>query len=351
LTLFDIKTVYYETDAAKTDRGIEIWKQFPGAKKIRVNSHWNIPELHKTEESVEVWNKTKREVLVLGTKKKLHCRENGRSTDFIAPSHSNGCAMACAYCYVARRKGYANPVTVFTNINQILQFTADHAKKLGTKEKPNQCDPTYWTYDIGENNDCSADALLSNNVKDYIELFKELPNAKACFATKYVNKDLLNYDPQGKTRIRFSLMPSDKAKLLDVRTSPIDQRIAAINDFVEAGYEVHLNFSPIVVYEGWTKDWEDLLTQIDSTLSLKAKAQVKCEVIFLTHNENLHQINTKWHPKAEELLWTPQWQEPKVSQTGGHNVRYKWKAKNVLKQRFLDLLKKHMPYCEVRYAF
>ncbi|VWX48406.1 hypothetical protein NOVOSPHI9U_160001 [Novosphingobium sp. 9U] len=44
-------------------------------------------------------------------------RPNGRSADFIAPSSSNGCAMACAYCYVGRRKGYANPISVCVNID------------------------------------------------------------------------------------------------------------------------------------------------------------------------------------------------------------------------------------------
>ncbi|NQE71231.1 hypothetical protein NG2371_05703 [Nocardia gamkensis] len=57
---------------------------------------------------------------MLGVKKSLTARANGRSADWIAPSTSNGCAMACAYCYVPRRKGYANPITVFANIDKIV---------------------------------------------------------------------------------------------------------------------------------------------------------------------------------------------------------------------------------------
>ncbi len=71
---------------------------------------------------VRDWVRTKRSVLVLGSKKSLSARPNGRSADFIAPSTSNGCAMACSYCYVPRRKGYANPVTVFCNIERILGY-------------------------------------------------------------------------------------------------------------------------------------------------------------------------------------------------------------------------------------
>lgn len=72
----------------------------------------------------------KRQALVLGVKKDLAFRPNGRSADFIAPSSSNGCAMACAYCYVARRKGHANPISVFVNIEAILAATTRHASLI-----------------------------------------------------------------------------------------------------------------------------------------------------------------------------------------------------------------------------
>ena len=145
---------------------------------------------------------------------------------------------------------------------------------------------------------CSVDALISDNVRDLVALFRELPNAKASFATKYVNRELLNYDPQRKTRVRFSLMPQKVATTLDVRTSPIKERIAAVNDFVAAGYEVHLNFSPVVLYEGWLDGYAELFTEVDEVLSDKAKAQLKCEIIFLTHNAQLHEVNLGWHPQS-----------------------------------------------------
>ena len=93
----------------------------------------------------------------------------------------------------------------------------------------------------------------------------------------------------------------------------MSERIAAVNDFVATGYEVHLNFSPIILYEGWLEDYADaLLEEVDDVLSEEAiKAQLKCEVIFLTHNEGLHEVNLGWHPKAEDLLWTPANQEGK----------------------------------------
>jgi spore photoproduct lyase len=316
-----------------------------------VASHWRIPELHGNEGEVERWNHTKRTALVLGVKKSLRCRPNGRSSDFIAPSHANGCTMSCAYCYVPRRKGFANPITTFVNIEQIAGFTARHSARQGPKPGPNQCDPELWVYDIGESSDCSVDARLGDNVRDLVGTFRTLPNAKASFATKHINRDLLDWDPQGHTRVRFSLMPHEDAKLLDVRTTPVRERIAAIDDFVAAGYEVHLNLSPVVVREGWTRAWTELLDEVADSVGPAARAQLKAEVIFLTHNDRLHEVNLGWHPKAEEVLRRPDLQEPKRSQTGGWNVRYKRGMKGRMVSHFKDLVGAHLPGCEIRYAF
>jgi spore photoproduct lyase family protein len=259
--------------------------------------------------------------------------------------------MACAYCYVGRRKGYANPISVFVNIEDIIRALTRHAAKLGPKTEPNTIDPSDWVYDLGENGHLSVDASLSNNVRDLVAAFRSIPGAKGSFATKYVNRDLLDYDPQGHTRVRFSLMPETIAKIVDVRTSPMSERIASINDFVAAGYEVHVNFSPVIVHEAWEAEWKALFCELDGALSPAAKAQLKCEIIFLTHNEGLHEVNLEWHPRAEEWLWRPDIQERKWSQSGMQDLRYKASWKRQWLNRFIGWLGAAMPYCEVRYAF
>ncbi|WP_166520892.1 spore photoproduct lyase family protein [Modestobacter roseus] len=349
--LLQVRTVYAEPAAAASPRGRQVLARFPAAEVVEVASHWQLPELHGNAGNVDRWVRVKSETLVLGVKKSLSTRPNGRSADFIAPSTSNGCAMACAYCYVPRRKGYANPITVFTNIEQITAHLRRHVARQGPKTEPNQCDRDSWVYDLGENSDCSVDAVVSDNVADLVATFRDLPTAKASFATKFVNRQLLDLDPQGRTRVRFSLMPDADAHLLDVRTSRIAERIAAIDDFVAAGYEVHLNFSPVVLREGWEADWTALLRQLDDELSPAAKAQAATEVIMLTHNEGLHEVNLGWHPQAEQLLWRPEVQQPKVSQNGQLNVRYRNDVKRAGVQRLQALIAQHTPWLPVRYAF
>ncbi|MBL6455091.1 spore photoproduct lyase family protein [Belnapia sp. T6] len=347
--LLDIRRIYVEPAAAALPRGRAILDRFPEAERIEVESHWRIPELREADP--EEFLRPKREVLVLGVKKGMSFRPNGRSADFIAPSTSNGCAMACAYCYVARRKGHANPVTVFANIEEILAATARHAARQGPKREANQVDPASWVYDLGENGDLSVDALISDNVRDLVALFRSLHHAKGSFATKGVNPALLDYDPQGRTRIRMSLMPPTMAKLLDVRAAPIAERIAFLPELHRAGYELHLNFSPVVLHEGWEAEWKALFAELDAVLPAAVKDQLAAEIIMLTHNEALHEVNLAWHPKAEEMLWRPDIQEEKRSEAGGTNLRYRTGWKGRWLARFQALLARHMPYCRVRYAF
>lgn len=337
-------------DPAWRARAHEIIARFPGAEVVPVESHWKIPELFNADAAD--WTKTKRESLVLGVKSGLSHTKNGRSADFIAASSSNGCLSSCQYCYVSRRKGGSNPLTVFVNIEQIADSIRRHQRKLGPKLEPNQCDPAYWTYDIGCNADLSLDAVVCDNPGHLVREFATMEHAKATFATKTVNDDYwTTLDPRGRTRIRYSLMPQSVARYVDIGTSPISERVTSINNLIEAGYEVHLNFSPIIPYGGdsWRHDWVELWREIDDTLTERAKSQLQCEAFFLTHSEALHDLNMRWNPKGEEFLWSPALQVPKKTAPDLVVYDYNWRRNEL--ERFKRGVEKYLPYCPVRYSF
>ncbi|MFI8306204.1 spore photoproduct lyase family protein [Streptomyces sp. NPDC085927] len=349
--MLDVREVYAEPAALASPRGRQILERLPGVPVTEVAGHWRIPSLHGNDGNIARWTRIKTEIVVLGVKQTLTTRPNGRSADWIAPGASNGCAMACAYCYVPRRKGYANPITLFTNIEAIVAHVRRHVQAQGPKREPNQCDPQAWVYDIGENGDCSVDALVCDNTADLIAAFRRLPTAKASFATKFVNPDLLALDPQGRTRVRFSVMPAADSRLLDLRTSPVADRVAAAADFLDAGYEVHFNLSPVVLRPGWQRDWTDLLVRMDDVLPGRVKEQAAAEIIMLTHNQQLHEVNLGWHPRAEDLLWQPAAQETKRSENGALNVRYAREVKRDALTRLRELIAAHAPWLRIRYAF
>ena len=145
--LLKVSRIYLEPEVEAYARGRDILARYPDAERVEVRSHWNIPGLFGNEGNVESWNRIKGTTLVLGVKKGMRFEANGRSADFLPPSAANGCTMACAYCYVPRHKGYANPITLFVNIEQLLGAIRRHAGRLGPKTEPNTVDPRYWVYD------------------------------------------------------------------------------------------------------------------------------------------------------------------------------------------------------------
>ena len=173
------------------------------------------------------------------------------------------------------------------------------------------------------------------------------------FATKYVNKELLDFNPEGKIRIRFSLMPYELLERLEPNTSKLYERLRAVRLFRNAGYEVHLNFSPVIVHDNWFQHYEQLFRTIANFAKSDGwdNDEVKAEVIFLTHNEEKHWYNIKNKLPGEEFLYTPKIQESKTSQYGGDNLRYEHKRKAKYIEQFRTLHDGILPWNTIRYIF
>ena len=279
------------------------------------------------------------------TRKSMVIRPSGRSTDFIAPSFGYGCLFNCSYCYMKRHQ--PEGLTVARNITDILTRINSHAW-FAEVEKPNQTHDEYITYDIG----CNEDLALHYKYYDFdriVQFFKRHDKAYGSFATKYVNPKLLDHSPDRKMRIRFSLMPQKYADILEPDTSSIQERIEAIDEFLGKGWDVHINYSPVIVTDGWLEQYEKLFELVDK--HVRYKVPVKAEVIFLTHNDDKHKYNLQNGIPGEDLLWKPEIQEYKVSQYGGVNLRYK----HELKSNYIDMFKtvhsKVIPWNTIRYIF
>lgn len=283
----------------------------------------------------------------------MKIRPSGRSTDYIAPSFGHGCLYNCSYCYMKRHK--PEGLTIATNPMDILTAINNHVW-FADIEKPNQTGE-YITYDIS----CNEDFALHAKYHDWeriFEFFRDHPLAMGSFATKYVNKEFLKFNPQGKIRIRFSLMPEKLRQILEPNTSTINERIRAITNFVIAGYEVHLNFSPVIVYDEWLEDYKHLFEVIDDDAYTRDKLyfnqayrDVKAEVIFLTHNAKKHEYNLEHKIPGEDLIWKPEIQETKISQYGGENIRYVSSDKSRYIEEFRKLHDDIIPWNTIRYIF
>ena len=275
-------------------------------------------------------------------------RPSGRSTDYIAPSFGHGCLYNCTYCYMKRHK--PEGLSVAKNTMDILTEINSHAF-FADVEKPNQTGD-YITYDISCNEDFALHAKY-HEWETIFKFFRDHPLAMGSFATKYVNKELLTFNPERKVRIRFSLMPFELQQHLEPNTSTIIERLLAVPLFLNAGYDVHLNFSPVIVHDNWLHHYEGLFKHVASMAKTYGwdLTRVKAEVIFLTHNEDKHWYNVANKLPGEEFLYVPKIQETKTSQYGGTNLRYEHKRKSDYIKQFRELHDRIIPWNTIRYIF
>lgn len=275
-------------------------------------------------------------------------RESNRSSDFITPSFGHGCEYKCNYCYM--RRNVPTGLTIAKNTNQIIDSIARHLWLLDWPKKPNQTHDKYYTYDFS----CNEDYVLHAKYHEWEKLFDYFvnePKAMGTAATKYVGKRILKYNPKRKIRIRFSLMPQFLSDMLEPGTPKIIDRIRAINEYYDAGYDVHINYSPIVMFKGFKQSYGMLFEMIDKLIDDDIKQNVKAECIFLIHNKVLHAHNVENETQGEEYLWQPGIQENKLSEYGGENIRYDRHLKKGYIRKFLKLHKKTLPWQHVRYIF
>jgi DNA repair photolyase len=275
--------------------------------------------------------------------KTLITRDNGRSSDAVAPNFIYGCFGGCmsSYCYVGRYNH--DKVYINENTADIMLSIYNWANKQEWPKKPNQCDPEYYVIDIG----CSTDvALLSKhyNWQEVFTYFNRAAMLKSTFATKYPTMFLPNkYDlVKDKNRIRVSLMPQKYSDILEPGTDKIIDRIDEIPKLQEH-LEVHINFSPIIYTDDWLQEYKKLFSTLRS-----AGIYVKSECIFLTHNIHQHERNSK---PVQDLLWRPDIQEKKDSHYAPDNIRYQWQLKKQMIQDFTHLYADYFDPAGIRYIF
>lgn len=269
--------------------------------------------------------------------KTLITKENNNSSNCIVPNLIYGCQGNCkSYCYMARYND--DRVFVNTNVDDIFNSVVEWEK--GFTKVPDQQDPVYVMCDIS----CNSDLVLMQkhmpeSLHDYLKRYDDHPTLNSTMATKYpklLTLDVNHFNK--KPRVRVSVMPQVYADVLEPKMQSISSRIQDINRLKDLGWEVHINYSPLVFYPGWRKEYEQLFQEIKQTCG-----ENKCEVIALTNHQR--QMD-KASPEAQELMKYSN----EVKNTSGV-MRYPVKQKAVALEEFKKIYSKYFDLNTIRYIF
>jgi len=273
--------------------------------------------------------------------KTLITKDNNNSANCIAPNLIYGCFGGCVdtYCYMSRYNG--RRVFVNTNVDEIFQSVVEWEKTYN--KVPDQQDPVYTMVDIACNTDL---VLMQKHVKktgislhDYLLMYDKHENLNTTMATKYPGLLTLDVRHFNKPpRVRVSLMPQAYSNVLEPKMQKISSRIEDINRLKDLGWEVHINYSPVVFQRRWIQEYDDLFAEVKRVAGVN-----KCEVIVLTNHKNQM---AKASVEAQELM--------KYSSEIKNNsgvMRYPLSQKTRLLQQWKQLYNKYFELETIRYIF
>lgn len=270
--------------------------------------------------------------------KTLVTKDNNNSANCIAPNVIYGCFGGCVstYCYMSRYND--TRVFVNTNVDDIFNSVVEWEKSY--IKVPDQQDPVYTMVDIA----CNTDLVLMQKhmpepLIDYLKRYDDHPRLNSTMATKYPG--LLTLDVSSfnkKPRVRVSLMPQVYSDILEPKMQPISSRIDDINRLKDLGWEVHINYSPLIFVKGWSVEYDNLFASV-----LDNAGTNKCEVIALTNHSRQMSRSS---PEAQEIMKY----SSEIKNKDGV-MRYPLIHKTKLLEKFKEIYSQYFDLETIRYIF
>ena len=332
--MFLPKAIYYEKAVANYTLGKELLERYKkkNVKLIEIESHNNIEEMRK--KSNNEFPMMKRN-LIIGVRKTHKFVPNYKVSDYLVPYTSSGCIAMCLYCYLVCNYNKCAYLRLFVNREQMLEKIKKEANKA---EKD-------LVFEIGSNSDLVLENTITGNLEWTIENFKDSPKGMLTFPTKFDMVDpILNLDHRGKIIIRMSVNPKEIIKNIEIGTSPLENRVKAINKLKEANYKVGILIAPVILVDNWKEKYTELVKYLADNLSYKVKQDVFFEVIFMTYSYVHRMINQDAFPKKINL-----YNKEIMTGRGKGKYTYKKEIREEAKIFLQELIKKYFPNNEIKY--
>ena len=178
----------------------------------------------------------------------------------------------CLYCYLVCHYNKCAYLRLFVNREQMLE------KLMKTAASADRD----LTFEIGSNSDLILENTITGNLPWTVE-------------------PLLPLRHNGRTIVRMSVNPEEVIRKVELGTSPLPNRIRALNRLCEAGYRPGLLIAPVILVENWQQAYRRLLERLADELSPAVKRQAAIEVILMTYSYVHRAINQEAFPNAAQL--------------------------------------------------
>ena len=149
--MFKPKSIYFEKNIENYGLGRKLLEKYKDVPKFEIDSHNNIEEMRKKQNSE--FAEIKRN-LIIGTRKTHKYVENHKVSDYLVPYTSSGCTAMCMYCYLVCNYNKCAYLRLFVNREKMLQ------KIIKTAEESEKD----LTFEIGSNSDLVLENEITGNL-------------------------------------------------------------------------------------------------------------------------------------------------------------------------------------------
>ena len=286
----EFDAVYYEPDVLDYPLGRALQDKYAHLAWTLIESHNRIPEFQTAENSE--FARLKRH-LVIGVRKTHKYQENHKVSDWLVPYTSSGCRAMCLYCYLVCNYNKCSYLRLFVNREQMM----DRLLKVDAEAQAPQ------TFEIGSNSDLVLENEITGNLVWTIEYFARYGRGRLTFPTKFDMVDaLLPLDHGRKVVFRMSVNPEEIVRRIELGTSPLKERVRALNAMRDAGYSVGILIAPVILLPDWRQRYGDLIDYLSDALSEAVRRGAFIEIIFMTYGYVQNAINLEAFPGSLPLL-------------------------------------------------
>lgn len=281
------KTVYYERESEGTPVFNNSAREFSDSKFIRIES---LKEFVRNAYPDMFEYNTRRDSLFITAEKYDHfkscpCTEGCINCGYYILNIGFGCPYECEYCYL---QGYSNApgIILNSNIEDFLQIIPEGRIRAGTGE--------------------FSDSLALDHISGYayrIASFIKSNRKKVLFEfkTKSVNiGGVLKAAPSDNIILSWSLNPQSVISSYEHYATTLEERLSAAYEAVMNGLKVSFHFDPVIIYEGWKKDYIKTIELMLSTIPEEHIAWIS--IGTLRFHRTLKPVIERRFPESRLLL-------------------------------------------------
>lgn len=333
------KRVFFEKEALNYSLGQELYRHFQkiGIPINMIGTHnrvTGIPGKTPQEAYMEA-----KQTFVVGVRKTLKFETCKPSAHYQLPLCTS-CIGKCEYCYLNTTLGKKPYLRVYVNIEEIL----DRAKTYIRERAP---EITY--FEGAATSDPLPFEAYTGALAKTIKFFAGETLGRFRFVTKFTEVDsLLRVEHAGHTRFRFSLNSQPVIERYEHNTPGLKERVEAAFKVAKAGYPLGFIIAPVILYEGWQKDYRELIAALARVMPSSAAENLSFEII--THRFTARAKNNilSIFPKTT-LPMKEDERRFKFGQFGYGKYVYSQDEFSEVKDFFTEHLFSHFPHCKIEY--